>query len=52
MDAKYLKKTEQKEGKTYKYYQFLAYNKSIKGILLNVVVLIVIDEKGKISTNV
>jgi len=52
IDARYLKKTEQKEGKTHKYYQFSAYNKSIRGILLNVVVLITTDEKSKSSTNV
>jgi hypothetical protein len=47
-----LKKTEQKDGKTHKYYQFSAYNKAIQGILLTIVVLISIDEKQKISTNV
>jgi putative transposase len=47
-----LKKTEQKDGKIHQYYQFFAYNKASKGILLNVVAVIIIDEKGKISTNV
>jgi putative transposase len=52
IEAKYLKKTEQKDGKIHQYYQFFAYNKAIQGILLNIVVRITIDEKGKISTNV
>ena len=50
--TKHLKKTEQKDGKTYQYYQFPAYNKAIKGILLTILVLVTTDQKGKISTNV
>ncbi len=52
IDQKYLKKTEQKNGNTYKYYQFEALNKSLKGARLNIVILIVIDKNNKISTNV
>ncbi len=52
IDKKYLKKMEQKNGNTHKYYQFEALNKSLIGVKLNVVVLIIINEKGKISTNV
>ncbi len=52
IDQKYLKKTERKEGNTHKYYQFEALSKALIGIKLNVVVLIVINEKGSISTNV
>ncbi|MFM6247876.1 MAG: transposase, partial [Dolichospermum sp.] len=52
ISQKYLKKTEQKDGNTHKYYQFEAFNKSLKGVKLNIVVLIVIDKNNKISTNV
>lgn len=52
IDQKYLKKTEEKQGKLHKYYQFEALNKSLKGVKLNVVVLIVIDKNNSISTNV
>ena len=52
IDAKYLKKTVQKNGNTHQYYQFEALNKSLVGVKLNVVVLVVIDKNGKYSTNV
>jgi putative transposase len=52
IDQKYLKKTEQKDGNTHKYYQFEALSKALVGVKLNVVVLIVINEKGAINTNV
>jgi putative transposase len=52
INQKYLKKTEQKEGSTHKYYQFDALSKALVGIKLSIVVLIVINEKGKFSTNV
>ncbi len=45
-------KTEEKQGNIHKYYQFEALNKSLVGVKLNVVVLIVIDKKNKISRNV
>ncbi len=48
IDQKYLKKTEEKQGNIHKYYQFEALNKSLVGVKLNVVVLIVIDKKNKL----
>jgi putative transposase len=47
-----LKKTEEKQGSLHKYYQFEAFNKSLVGVKLNVVVLIIIGKKNRISTNV
>jgi putative transposase len=52
IDQKYLKKTEEKQGCLHKYYQFKALNKSLVGVKLNVVVLIVSNKNNKISTNV
>ena len=52
IDQKYLKKTEGKQGCLHKYYQFEAFNKSLVGVKLNVVVLIIINKNNKISTNV
>jgi putative transposase len=57
IDQKYLKKTEEKQGNVYKYYQFEALNKSLKGVKLNIVVLIIINKNKwcgnpQISTNV
>lgn len=52
IDEQYLKKTEQKQGCLHKYYQFEAFNKSLVGLTLNVVVWIVIGKNNKISTNV
>ena len=52
IDQRYLKKTEEKQGNIHKYYQFEALSKALLGVKLNIVMLIVINEKGKISTNV
>jgi hypothetical protein len=52
IDQQYLKKTEEKQGCLHKYYQFEALNKSLVGVKLNVVVLIIISKSNKISTNV
>jgi putative transposase len=52
IDQKYLKKTEEKQGNVHKYYQFEALNKALVGVKLNVVVLIIIGNNNKISTNV
>jgi hypothetical protein len=45
IDQKYLKKTEEKQGCLHKYYQFEALNKSLVGVTLNVVVLIISNKK-------
>lgn len=50
--ADFLKKTLKEDGKTHQYYQFLAYNKAITGVLLNIVVIITTDEKGRKCTNI
>jgi hypothetical protein len=49
IDQKYLKKTEEKQGCLHKYYQFKALNKSLHGVQLNVVVLIIISKNPKAS---
>ena len=52
IDQKYLKKIEEKQGCLHKYYQLEAFNKSLLGVKLNVVVLIIINKSNKISTNI
>lgn len=52
MPVAFLKKTEKEGSRTHQYYQFSAYNKALPGVLLNIVVLITTDQKGRISTNI
>ena len=52
LSEEYFVRSEKKEGNLFKIYQFKARSKSYKGLTLNIVVLRLENEQGKVSINV